>query len=227
MVLVNAATGAPISATAAANSLSGTMTTQSNNSASLPAGISVQQLLQQAQQQQAAQSQQVQQQVHKYNSLHLDSFDPIFNVCSTSNYDCLFQITIPNAGGNLVSVALASPNTQALQGGAGGPQTFTLSALPPSSIMSASGNPPGSTLVSVIQQPQAGMIQQQQQGGAQGATQQILETGSGTGQFQFTTLNQLPIDLHSTGGGATGAVTTPGNPEESGVLLCNLDELSR
>ena len=64
MVLVNAATGAPISATAAANSLSGTMTTQSNNSASLPAGISVQQLLQQAQQQQAAQSQQVQQQVH-------------------------------------------------------------------------------------------------------------------------------------------------------------------
>ena len=75
MVLVNAATGAPISATAAANSLSGTMTTQSNNSASLPAGISVQQLLQQAQQQQAAQSQQVQQQVHKYNSLHLDSFD--------------------------------------------------------------------------------------------------------------------------------------------------------
>ena len=63
MVLVNAATGAPISATAAANSLSGTMTTQSNNSASLPAGISVQQLLQQAQQQQAAQSQQVQQQV--------------------------------------------------------------------------------------------------------------------------------------------------------------------
>merc|ERR1719225_2175392 len=126
MVLVNAATGAPISATAVANSLSGTMTTQSNNSASLPAGISVQQLLQQAQQQQAAQSQQVQQ-----------------------------QITIPNAGGNLVSVALASPNTQALQGGAGGPQTFTLSALPPSSIMSASGNPPGSTLVSVIQQPQA------------------------------------------------------------------------
>ena len=142
-------------------------------------------------------------------------------------YNCLFKITIPNAGGNLVSVALASPNTQALQGGAGGPQTFTLSALPPSSIMSASGNPPGSTLVSVIQQPQAGMIQQQQQGGAQGATQQILEAGSGTGQFQFTTLNQLPIDLHSTGGGGTGAVTTPGNPEESGVLLCNLDELSR
>ena len=49
MVLVNAATGAPISAPTA-NSLSGTMTTQSTNSASLPAGISVQQLLQQAQQ---------------------------------------------------------------------------------------------------------------------------------------------------------------------------------
>ena len=62
MVLVNAATGAPISAPTA-NSLSGTMTTQSTNSASLPAGISVQQLLQQAQQQQAAQAQQVQQQV--------------------------------------------------------------------------------------------------------------------------------------------------------------------
>ena len=61
MVLVNAATGAPISA-ATANSLGGTMTTQSTNSASLPAGISVQQLLQQAQQQQAAQAQ-VQQQV--------------------------------------------------------------------------------------------------------------------------------------------------------------------
>ena len=63
MVLVNAATGAPISAPTA-NSLSGTMTTQSTNSASLPAGISVQQLLQQAQQQQAAQAQQVQQQVN-------------------------------------------------------------------------------------------------------------------------------------------------------------------
>ena len=63
MVLVNAATGAPISAQTA-NSLTGTMTTQSTNSASLPAGISVQQLLQQAQQQQqAAQAQQVQQQV--------------------------------------------------------------------------------------------------------------------------------------------------------------------
>ena len=65
MVLVNAATGAPISAPAA-NSLGGTMTTQSTNSASLPAGISVQQLLQQAQQQQqAAQAQQVQQQVRR------------------------------------------------------------------------------------------------------------------------------------------------------------------
>ena len=90
MVLVNAATGAPISATAAANSLSGTMTTQSNNSASLPAGISVQQLLQQAQQQQAAQSQQVQQQVqphyifnHSTLSLFLN-----FRVCFTSNYNC-------------------------------------------------------------------------------------------------------------------------------------------
>ena len=62
MVLVNAATGAPISASAA-SSLGGTMTTQSTNSASLPAGISVQQLLQQAQQQQAAQAQQAQQQV--------------------------------------------------------------------------------------------------------------------------------------------------------------------
>ena len=143
MVLVNAATGAPISATAAANSLSGTMTTQSNNSASLPAGISVQQLLQQAQQQQAAQSQQVQQQVHtNYILNHLTRlYPPLFYVSSISNYNYLFQITIPNTGGNLVSVALASPNTQALQGGAGGPQTFTLSALPPSSIMSASGNP--------------------------------------------------------------------------------------
>ena len=65
MVLVNAATGAPISAPTA-NSLSGTMTTQSTNSASLPAGISVQQLLQQAQQQQAAQAQQVQQQVNNW-----------------------------------------------------------------------------------------------------------------------------------------------------------------
>jgi hypothetical protein len=65
MVLVNAATGVPISSTGI-NSLSGTMTTQSN-SASLPAGISVQQLLQQAQQQQAAQAQaqQVQQQVRR------------------------------------------------------------------------------------------------------------------------------------------------------------------
>ena len=63
MVLVNAATGAPISASSAANSLGGAMTTQSTNSASLPAGISVQQLLQQAQQQQAAQAQQAQQQV--------------------------------------------------------------------------------------------------------------------------------------------------------------------
>ena len=62
MVLVNAATGAPITASGA-NSLGGTMTTQSTNSASLPAGISVQQLLQQAQQQQAAQAQQAQQQV--------------------------------------------------------------------------------------------------------------------------------------------------------------------
>ena len=130
---------------------------------------------------------------------------------------------MPNAGGNLVSVALASPNTQALQGASGGPQTFTLSALPPSSVMSASGNPPGSTLVSVIPS-QGGMIQQQQ-GASQASAQQILEAGSGTGQFQFTTLNQLPIDLHS--GGATGTVTTPGNAEESGVLLCNLDELSR
>ena len=120
-------------------------------------------------------------------------------------------------------MALASPNTQALQGASGGPQTFTLSALPPSSVMSASGNPPGSTLVSVIPS-QGGMIQQQQ-GASQASAQQILEAGSGTGQFQFTTLNQLPIDLHS--GGATGTVTTPGNAEESGVLLCNLDELSR
>ena len=109
---------------------------------------------------------------------------------------------MPNAAGNLVSVALASPNAQG-----GGPQTFTLSALPPSSVMSASG----------IQ-----MIQQQQ-GASQASTQQILEAGSGTGQFQFTTLNQLPIDLHSTGQPAPA----PGNPEESGVLLCNLDELSR
>ena len=132
---------------------------------------------------------------------------------------------MPNTGGNLVSVALASPNTQTLQGASGGPQTFTLSALPPSSVMSASGNPPGSTLVSVIQ-PQGGMIQQQQ-GASQQSTQQILEAGSGAGQFQFTTLNQLPIDLHSTGGTPAGAVTNPGNPEESGVLLCNLDELSR
>ena len=98
--------------------------------------------------------------------------------------------------------------------------------------MSATGNPPGSTLVSVIQQPtHSGMIQQQQghsAGTNLGSTQQILETGSGTGQqFQFTTLNQLPIDLHSAGGSAAGAVTTPGNAEESGVLLCNLDELSR
>ena len=133
-----------------------------------------------------------------------------------------FKITLPNAGGNLVSVALASPNTQALQGASGGPQTFTLSALPPSSIMSASGNPAGSTLVSVIPS-QGGMIQQQ--GASQASAQQILEAGSGTGQFQFTTLNQLPIDLHS--GGSAGTVTTPGNAEESGVLLCNLDELSR
>merc|ERR1719367_2701039 len=66
---------------------------------------------------------------------------------------------------------------------------------------------------------------QQQQGASQASAQQILEAGSGTGQFQFTTLNQLPIDLHS--GGAAGTVTTPGNAEESGVLLCNLDELSR
>ena len=131
---------------------------------------------------------------------------------------------MPNSGGNLVSVALASPNTQTLQGGSGGPQTFTLSALPPSSVMSASGNPPGSTLVSLIQQPQGGMIQQQQ-GASQPTTQQILEAGSGTGQFQFTTLNQLPIDLHQTGG--AGSITNPGNAEESGVLLCNLDELSR
>ena len=120
-------------------------------------------------------------------------------------------------------MALASPNTQAIQGASGGPQTFTLSALPPSSIMSASGNPPGSTLVSVIPS-QGGMIQQQQ-GASQASSQQILEAGSGAGQFQFTTLNQLPIDLHS--GGAAGTVTTPGNAEESGVLLCNLDELSR
>ena len=119
-------------------------------------------------------------------------------------------------------MALASPNTQALQGVSGGPQTFTLSALPPSSVMSASGQP-GSTLVSVIPS-QGGMIQQQQ-GASQASAQQILEAGSGAGQFQFTTLNQLPIDLHS--GGATGTVTTPGNAEESGVLLCNLDELSR
>ena len=130
-------------------------------------------------------------------------------------------------------MALASPNTQALQGGGGGPQTFTLSALPPSSVMSASGNPPGSTLVSVIQQPTHGGMLQQQQGHAisaganQASTQQILEAGPGApGQFQFTTLNQLPIDLHSAGG-AAGAVTTPGTAEESGVLLCNLDELSR
>ena len=67
MVLVNAATGQPITSTGV-NSLGGTMTTQSINSG-LPAGISVQQLLQQAQQQQqqqqqqAAQAQQVQQQV--------------------------------------------------------------------------------------------------------------------------------------------------------------------
>ena len=94
--------------------------------------------------------------------------------------------------------------------------------------MSASGNPPGSTLVSVIQQPSQGGMIQQQQGASQPSTQQILEaSGSGTGQFQFTTLNQLPIDLHSTGGAPGGTVTTPGNAEESGVLLCNLDELSR
>ena len=134
---------------------------------------------------------------------------------------------MPNTGGNLVSVALASPNTQTLQGASGGPQTFTLSALPPSSVMSASGNPPGSTLVSVIQQPSQGGMIQQQQGASQQSTQQILEAGSGAGQFQFTTLNQLPIDLHSTGGTPAGAVANPGNPEESGVLLCNLDELSR
>ena len=90
------------------------------------------------------------------------------------------QITLPNAGGNLVSVALASPNTQALQGASGGPQTFTLSALPPSSVMSASGNPPGSTLVSVIPS-QGGMIQQQQ-GASQASAQQILEAGAGAGQ---------------------------------------------
>ena len=124
-------------------------------------------------------------------------------------------------------MALASPNTQALQGGGGGPQTFTLSALPPSSVMSAS-NPQGSTLVSVIQQP-GGLIQQQQGhlSANQASTQQLLEAGAGSGQFQFTTLNQLPIDLHSTGGAAAATATTPGNPEESGVLLCNLDELSR
>ena len=64
MVLVNAATGATISASAAPQgSLGGTITTQSTNSASLPAGISVQQLLQQAQQQQAQQQAQAQQQV--------------------------------------------------------------------------------------------------------------------------------------------------------------------
>ena len=85
MVLVNAATGAPISATAAANSLSGTMTTQSNNSASLPAGISVQQLLQQAQQQQAAQSQQVQQQVQP---------NYIFDHLTLFSFPCLLYILL-------------------------------------------------------------------------------------------------------------------------------------
>ena len=68
MVLVNAATGATISASAApAHSLGGSITTQAASAASLPAGISVQQLLQQAQQQQA--QQQAQQQVLLFISI--------------------------------------------------------------------------------------------------------------------------------------------------------------
>ena len=81
MVLVNAATGATISASAATapQSLGGTITTQSTNSASLPAGISVQQLLQQAQQQQAQQQAQAQQQV-----LIISDFPICFNTYNTN-----------------------------------------------------------------------------------------------------------------------------------------------
>ena len=90
MVLVNAATGAPISAPTA-NSLSGTMTTQSTNSASLPAGISVQQLLQQAQQQQAAQAQQVQQQVNTcFLSYFYDSWKIFYQKNNFVNYLIFF-----------------------------------------------------------------------------------------------------------------------------------------
>lgn len=114
-----------------------------------------------------------------------------------------------NMGNNLVSVALA-PNhqimgsssggtPQLLQTGPSGSQTLTLAPLPPSAVVSSSG----STLV--IQQPHEHMT--------------------------TATLPLTPVTVDLPTIPTSGGIHTPGGvaqaAEESGVLLCNLDELSR
>ena len=128
--------------------------------------------------------------------------------------------------GNLVSVALGPQQQQQVVYSAApmtSLPTFTFSPHPPASVVSSSPGgsiSAGGQVFSVIQPQQAGVattldtsaVNPQQIAGtttAGGATVQLLDLPSATG----TT--------------ATAGTTQAGNPEESGVLLCNLDELSR
>merc|ERR1719195_951397 len=90
--------------------------------------------------------------------------------------------------------------------------TFTFSPHPPASVVSSpSASTPGQVF-SVIQPPQPAQLAADPAG-------QIAGTTSGGATVQL-------LDLPSATAAGTQQATVA-NPEESGVLLCNLDELSR
>ena len=126
-----------------------------------------------------------------------------------------------------MAIAPTQQNQQVAFTAAGQP-TFTFSPHPPANVVSSS--PAGaSTLVSVIQQPQASTHIVDGANGGQHALGTATTSGGATVQLATATglpINSIPVDLPSATG--TGQGVNPGNPgEESGVLLCNLDELSR
>lgn len=119
--------------------------------------------------------------------------------------------------GNLVSVALGPQQQQQVVYSAApmtSLPTFTFSPHPPASVVSSSPGgsiSAGGQVFSVIQP-------QPQQLDTSGVTQQQIAAGTTTAGGATVQLLDLP---------SAAGTTQAGNPEESGVLLCNLDELSR
>ena len=126
--------------------------------------------------------------------------------------------------GNLVSVSLGPQQQQQVVYSAApmtSLPTFTFSPHPPASVVSSS---PGGGSVSAGGQVFSVIQPQQPQLDTSGVTQQQI-AGTTTAGGATVQLLDLPSAAGTTA--TTAGTTQAGNPEESGVLLCNLDELSR